>query len=312
MKHDRLFQILYILLNEGETTAPKLAEQFEVSTRTIYRDIDSLSMSGIPIYTAQGKNGGISLMENFTFDKSLFTDKEQNEILFALESLKATDVEVDNVLTKLGMIFHKNSTNWLEVEFSRWRYKGVDTDRFNILRQGILNKQSIEISYISGSGQETSRKINPLKLIFKQTHWYLQAYCKNAEDFRTFKISRIKELILLDEYFEEIMISSPQIDSYQIKEARLYRSDESYNNGLTSVKLKFVPQIAHRVYDEFPSDDIIKEENGYLTVMTKLPIDFWIYNYILSFGENVQIIQPDSLKNQIQNFLRRMQNHYKS
>ncbi len=120
MKNDRLFQIIYILLNEGETTAPKLADRFDVSTRTIYRDVDSLSMAGIPIYTSQGKNGGISLIEHFTFDKALFTDKEQNEILFALESLRATDVEVDDVLLKLGTLFQKNSTNWLEVDFSRW------------------------------------------------------------------------------------------------------------------------------------------------------------------------------------------------
>lgn len=305
MKHDRLFQILYILLNEGETTAPKLAEQFEVSTRTIYRDIDSLSMAGIPIYTSQGKNGGISLMEHFTFDKSLFTDKEQNEILFALESLKATDVEIDNVLSKLAMLFQKNSTNWLEVDFSRWGYKGVDTERFNILRQGILNKQAIKISYISGSGKETHRKINPLKLIFKQSHWYLQAYCSTAEDFRTFKISRIKELLLLDETFEETIVSPPQIDTSEINK-------KTFDDGLTSVKLKFVPQIAHRVYDEFPPNDIAIEDNGYLTVTTKLPIDFWIYHYLLSFEEDVEIIEPISLKEEVQNFLKKMQKHYKS
>lgn len=305
MKSDRLFQILYTLLNEGETTAPKLAAQLEVSTRTIYRDIDSLSIAGIPIYTSQGKNGGISLMEHFTFDKSLFTDKEQNEILFALESLKATDVDVDNILSKLGMIFQKNSTNWLEVDFSRWGYKGVDTDRFNILRQGILDKQVIKLSYISRSGKVTHRKINPIKLIFKQGHWYLQAYCSIAEEFRTFKISRIKELLLTGETFEEITVNLPKIDTSGIKE-------KIVDDGLTSVKLRFVPQIAHRVYDEFLLDDITKEDNGYLSVTTKLPIDFWIYHYLLSFGEDVEIIEPRSLIEEVQNFLNKMQNHYKN
>ena len=251
-------------------------------------------------------------MENFTLDKSLFTDKEQNEILFALQSLKATDIEVDLILSKLSTLFKKSNTNWLEVDFSRWGYRGIDTKRFNLLRQGILNKQVVEICYISGSGKETFRKINPVKLIFKQNNWYLQAYCQTANDFRTFKISRIKELLLSDDIFEEIPIEPPVIDNTEIKEKITHIENKQYEDGLVAVKLIFSPKIAYRVYDEFPPNDIKKEDNGYLTVTTKMPMDLWIYHYILSFGEQVDIIEPFCLKKEIKEYLKKMLKHFES
>ena len=119
MKTDRLFQILYILLEKQTVTAPELAEKLEVSVRTIYRDVDTLSASGIPVYTLQGKNGGISLMPGYTFDKSLLSDKEQEEVLFALQGMKAAGQEVSPLLNKLGTAFKKANRNWIEIDFSR-------------------------------------------------------------------------------------------------------------------------------------------------------------------------------------------------
>lgn len=304
MKHDRLFQILYILLNEGKTKAQKLADQFEVSKRTIYRDIDSLSMAGIPIYTSQGKNGGISILENFTLDKSLLTEKEQNIILFGLNSIKVTDAKVDLLLSKLGTFFNKNMDNWIEVDFSRWGYRSVDTERFELLRRGILNKRIVKICYISGRGEETIRDINPLKLVFKQNNWYLQAYCQRANDYRTFKISRIKNICLTDKIFNEMNISPPQIDGNDI--------EGEYENRLSLVKFIFSPNVAHRVYDEFSPDDIKIEDNGNLMVTTTMPNDFWTYNYVLSFGEQVEIIEPVLLKKEIREYLIKMQKHLES
>ena len=101
MKNDRLFQIVYLLLDKGTMTAPELARALEVSVRTIYRDIDALSLAGVPVYATQGKNGGVSLLPNYAFDKALLSDEEQNQILYAIQSLRAVDQPVDALLNKL-------------------------------------------------------------------------------------------------------------------------------------------------------------------------------------------------------------------
>ena len=121
MQMARLFEIVQILLNEKDVTAKKLAKHFEISVRTVYRDIEALMFAGIPIYSERGKNGGIRLMEDYVMDRALISDKDQNEILYALQSLKALNYPDNNkILSKLNSIFNRKSTNkWIEVEFSK-------------------------------------------------------------------------------------------------------------------------------------------------------------------------------------------------
>ena len=133
MKNDRLFQILYLLLEKGTITAPELSRALEVSVRTIYRDIDALSLAGVPVYATQGKNGGVSLLPNYAFDKALLTDEEQNQILYAIQSLRAVDQPVDALLSKLGGLFQKQNASWIEVDFSRWGMGSTDNARFERL-----------------------------------------------------------------------------------------------------------------------------------------------------------------------------------
>ena len=121
MKISRLFEIVYLLLEKKTITAKELAEHFEVSVRTIYRDIDILSSAGIPVYFQRGKSGGIKLMDNYIINKSLFSQDEQNEILYALQSLNATNYPNNNkTLSKLSTIFNKKSDNWIKIDFSRY------------------------------------------------------------------------------------------------------------------------------------------------------------------------------------------------
>ncbi len=121
MQISRLFQIIYILLKKKSITARELSDHFEVSVRTIYRDIDALCQAGIPIYSSQGKGGGISLVDKFIFDKSLFSEVEQDKILLALQSLSAVGYDdINDVLSKLSNLFQKSDINWIEVDFSNW------------------------------------------------------------------------------------------------------------------------------------------------------------------------------------------------
>lgn len=302
MKTDRLFQILYILLEKQTITAPELAEKLEVSVRTIYRDVEALAVSGIPVYTLPGKNGGISLMPGYTFDKSLLSDKEQEEVLFALQSMKATGQEVSPLLNKLGTAFKKANRNWIEIDFSRWGFKKTDTVKFECIKQGILNKQILEMRYSSSYGEETTRRVKPIRLVFKSSAWYIQAYCMKAQDFRTFKMNRIISLESTGESFCEDFDCDkiPEVDGEEMPEQMIM------------MKLRVLPSMAFRAYDEFNFGDIKKQADGSVIVSTAMPCGDWIYSYLLSFGTGVEIVEPVELREDIKKYLEKMINQYKT
>lgn len=202
MQINRLFETIYILLDKKTTTAKKLAERFEVSERTIYRDIETLSSAGIPIYASQGKGGGISLLDDYVLDKSILSEREQNEILYALQSLSVTKApQTDQVLAKLSSLFHKNKTSWIEVDFSPWGSDESSIGQFTVLKDAILSRRIIEFHYFNSSGEKSTRKVEPVKLVFKVNAWYLQAFCLTKNTNLTFKISRMSNLRMTPQTF---------------------------------------------------------------------------------------------------------------
>ena len=298
MKNDRLFQILYILLEKGTTTAPELAEMLEVSVRTVYRDVEALSMAGVPVCTAAGKGGGISLMSGYAFNKALLSDEEQNQILFSIQSLQAAGQRIDTLLSKLGGMFQKQNTNWIEVDFSRWGLGRVDHERFKLLRSAILEKRILHIHYCGTSGEISERKIKPFKLIFKDKSWYLQAFCLKADDFRLFKVTRIMELRLTDVRFPETFADSPPMES------------ELPPVFTTAIKLLLSPAVAFRAYDEFDCSSIEKQPDGSMRVTVKFPMDSWVAGYLLSFGTDVEIVEPIELRAQIAAYAKKIYEHH--
>lgn len=154
MQESRLFKIVYHLLDKGRATAPELSEKFEVSVRTIYRDIDALSGAGIPIYTEAGRNGGIYLMNDFVLDKAVLTEEEKREILTALHSINSTN-NIDNrqILQKLSAIFNVSSESWLEVDFSKWGNNGTDNAKFELLKSAIIHQRCVKITYANSYGR---------------------------------------------------------------------------------------------------------------------------------------------------------------
>lgn len=282
MRESRLFKIVYHLLDKGQVTAPELAEKFEVSVRTIYRDIDALSMAGIPIYAEAGRNGGIHLMKDFVLDKVVLSKEEKQEILMALQSVNTTqNINTNQTLQKLSAIFNLSSENWLEVDFSRWGNKETDNEKFDLLKLAVIHKKCIKIAY-AGSYKEISERIVwPLKLVYKAKAWYLKAFCTEKQDQRLFKLNRILDLKILNESFSYQDISKP-IDI----------SEKEYNQ----ITLCFKKEAAYRVYDEFDKTQIQQQENGDLIVSVKMPEDEWLIGFLLSFGTQVEVISPNYLK----------------
>ena len=174
MKDNRLFRILYYILENGKVTANELADKFKVSVRTIYRDIDSISSAGIPIYALQGKGGGIEIAEDFILSKLLLSENEKQQIMSALQGLDNTTKQHENeLLTKLSALFKMKNTNWIEVDFNNWQNNKMYERTFNGIKSAILSKNIVSFTYFSSNEEETNRIVKPVRLLFKSQDWYL-------------------------------------------------------------------------------------------------------------------------------------------
>ena len=296
MQINRLFEIVYILLERKTITAKELAERFEVSTRTIYRDIEILSQAKIPVYANKGNGGGIGLLEDYVLDKSMLSEEEQNQILFALQSMeKISNQDEKNILEKMSSIFNKIKTNWIDVDFSDWGTNGEQDQTFNLIRNAILKHNVIEFVYYNSYGEEKKRQAEPLQIYFKDKSWYLKAYCRLKQDYRLFKISRMKDIKLLNETFEREL---PQI------------KENKFDYKTIQLELEISKDMSYRVYDEFKREDIIKNKNGDFIVKVEFPENDWVYGYILSFGENVKVLSPGYVKSIIKEKLKKSLKNY--
>lgn len=282
MSDSRLFKVLYHLLSKGHATAPELAEMFEVSQRTIYRDIEALSGAGIPVYTEPGRNGGICLLKDFVLDRALLSKQEKQEILAAIQSMSATGSALGmDMLTKLSALFHVDAANWLEVDFSRWGRQSADSSKFEQLKSAVIQHREVKIVYENTNSERSVRTVQPLKLSYKSKEWYLKAFCLEKQDFRMFKLNRILNLDVLNRTFVP----------------KLYPETEpDYGQTCSRIVLLFSKEIAYRVYDEFDETQIERQDNGDFLVSAWLPIDQWLMGYLLSFGAQLQVKEPAYLK----------------
>ena len=295
--NNRLFEIVYILLQKKKITARELAEKFEVSTRTIYRDVETLSRANVPIYATQGKDGGIALLDRFVLNKTILSEEEQNQILFALQSMKnVSGQDEKGVLEKLSTLFNKAVSDWIKIDFSGWKKDGAQKTRFEIIKKAILNKSRIEFVYYNSNGEKSKRIAEPLQIWFKDKSWYLMSYCKLKEDYRIFKISRMKEIKMLREHFER------ELPKEQKGKTRDFK--------IISLKLEISKDMAYRVYDEFENEGIIKNKNGDFVVKVEYPENEWVWSYVLSFGEYAKVLSPKKAKEIIKEKLEKSLENY--
>lgn len=298
MQESRLFKIVYHLLDKGQATAPELAEKFEVSVRTIYRDIDALSEAGIPIYAEAGRNGGIHLMNDFVLDKAVLSKEEKQEILTALQSINFTkNISSSQTLQKLSAIFNLSSENWLEVDFSRWGNKGIENEKFELLKSAVVHQKCVKITYANSYGTISERIVQPLKMSYKSMSWYLKAYCTEKQDYRIFKLTRIIDLEVLADSFRKS--SFPELN-------------EALGQTYNTIILGFPQNMSYRVYDEFDKTQVTRQENGDLIVSAHMPEDEWLIGYLLSFGTQVDIIEPAYLREIVAEQAKKIYEKYKS
>lgn len=294
MKNGRLFEILYLLVEKREVTAGELAKRLEVSERTIYRDIDALSAAGIPVYAQKGKGGGVRLMDQFVLDRALLSQSQQDEVLFALQAIRATGGG-EEALSRLSALFRREAGDWLEVDFTDWGSASAERENFSLVKRAILERRPLTFTYYSSAGEKSRRTVEPARLVFKSGCWYLSAFCRSRQDWRIFRLVRMEEL-------------SPKEGTCPPRrppERLEPPMPEGYRGG--DLRLRFAPSAAWRVRDYFHPKEITPRPDGTLLVECTFPEDQWLLSFLLSFGGQLEVLAPaywrDILKEEIKKSL---------
>ena len=286
MKIDRLIGILSILLQEEKTTAPKLAEKFEVSRRTINRDIEDLCKAGIPIRTAQGTGGGISIMDGYCIDRTILTSKDMQMILAGLRGL-------DSVSGKryYGQLMEKIQTGSSEfisgrdsmlIDLSSW-YKGSLAPKIEVIQNAIENRHIIQFMYYAPSG-ESNRRVEPYYLVFQWSSWYVWGWCLERKDYRLFKLNRMDCVVETDHGFLRREVPMPDL------------SNEKIFPGGIKVKALFTPNMKWRLVEEFGPNCFTETDDGRLLFSADYTDMENLVTWLMTFGAKVEVLEPEEVR----------------
>ena len=289
MKIDRLIGILSILLQQERVTAPYLAERFEVSRRTINRDIEDLCKAGIPLVTAQGANGGISIMEGYRLNRTLLTSSDMQAILAGLRSLDSVSGtnKYQQLMDKLAVGNQDliNVDSHIVINLSSW-YKESLTPKIKLIQDAIEGRHYIQFDYYAPGG-EGGRLIEPYLLVFQWASWYVWGWCTKREDYRLFKLNRMLELKVAGEQFEK-----RDLPKYEPRVEAAYPFE-------ISVTAVFEPEMKWRLIEEYGVDSFRIREDG------KLQFQFYfhdkenLFSWLLTFGDKVELLEPEGLREEI-------------
>ena len=289
MKTDRLIGILSILLQEEKTTAPELAEKFEVSRRTINRDIEDLCKAGIPIRTAQGTGGGISIMDGYRMDRTILTSKDMQMILAGLRSLDSVSGNryYGQLMEKIqtGSSEFISERDFMLIDLSSW-YKGSLVPKIEVIQNAIENRHTIQFKYYAPSG-DSNRRIEPYYLVFRWSSWYVWGWCIKRGDFRLFKLNRMDEVIISEQEFSRRQVPMPDL------------SDEKIFPGGIKVKALFEKDCKWRLVEEFGPECFSVQQNGKLLFHADYTDKENLITWLLSFRDKVELLEPEEIREEI-------------
>ena len=301
MKIDRLIGIISILLQKDKVTAPYLAEKFEVSRRTINRDVENLCKAGIPIVTEQGKNGGISIAEGYKVDKTLFTSGEIQAILSGLKSLDSVSGSnrYQLLMDKLscGSNDYVGASGPVVINLSSW-YQSSLPPKFELIKDAIERKKKIEFHYY-GPGGDNTRILEPCLLIFEWSSWYVWGYCLLRDDFRMFKLNRMDQIRCTNEDCEKREIPLYHMDPRKV----------SWTNGV-EVTAEFDKSMKWRLIEEFGINSFSENADGRLLMNISWSDQESLFGWLLGFRDCVRIIEPVEYQKDFLNLLERIKNLY--
>lgn len=288
-------------------SAPALANLLEVSTRTIYRDIETLSMAGIPIYTTTGKNGGIGISDSYKIDKQLLNLKDITSLLVGLNSINEIlpKKSLDTVTLKIKGLLDKKSKADVEKRIEQFKISHTNKEVIQsvkileYIQSAIQKEKLLKIVYKDKAGKLTKRSVEPYRMLYKGNTWYLQGYCLSKHDFRTFKLNRIVHFEMLDTSFVPREVPISQLNEFRF-----------HDKNICIAKLRITDNLKDKFISLYGQACIIAKYNDYCIVQIPIPINDWGLNHILSFGEDCQCLEPYELKEGIKTKLKKMIDNY--
>ena len=297
-------------MNRDKVTARELADYFEVSVRTIYRDLETINQAGIPIIAFQGSQGGYGIMDNYKIDKQILNSNEMNSIVVALKGLDKTvdKRDIKNIIEKIKVLIPDLEENKIakkkkyHIDYTPWGVTSREKEKLDVIEEAIDDNQLISFSYMNLQGIKTKRKVEPMTLVLRGSSWYLYGYCRLREDYRLFKSYRMREVSTLADRFirrEE-----------EFDDSIFYQRDQE-RSKVVDLVLKFGPEVRGRVEEWFGEEDITIKDDKSILVETSYPEDEWVYGFILSFGDNVEVLKPDYIRDIIKEKAGKILDKYK-
>jgi len=300
MQIDQLFEFVYILIDKKQSTASEMAKRFGVSTRTIYRWIEALSVSGVPVYSLKGRGGGIAISEKYALDKRILSEEERIAIVSsvkALNNLSGNSASVMNANIKAaekisGLV--ASDTDWLEVDFSPWSPEGSDVQKlFSILRDSILKHRQVSFDYFRGDGNVENRTVHPWKLVYKGQAWYLQGWCTARKTERFFKLTRMKNVLMTGKS------AGVSKNSFYEQHTSTPPSQETNKPKMITIKAKVSRYKISYLLDTFICSEVKQNNDGSITAAFTVPDEEWLTDLLLGFGPDMKIISPKSIRKKI-------------
>lgn len=298
MKIDRLISIIMILLDKERISAQELADMFEVSPRTIYRDIDTISMAGIPVRGASGVGGGFEIMPEYKIDKKVFSISDLSAILMGLSSLSGMirGDELVNALAKVKSFIPADKVKDIElknnqicIDLSPWMGNRNIQPSLEIIKIALQESKLLAFEYIAHHGNKTERITEPYQLVLKSNHWYLQGYCHNRNDFRLFRLSRISNLQMKEETFTPRCFQKPQLNFTDILTTMQTKIKIRIHKSVMDMVLEFCP------YEDFSPDD----NENYIVNFPFIENNYY-YNILFSFGNKCECLEPLHIRTEMQ------------
>lgn len=294
MKVDRLVSIIMILLDKKRIGAQELADMFEVSPRTIYRDIDAINLAGIPVLSTPGVGGGFEIMQQYKLDKKVFSSSELSAILTGLYGLSEMmhSRELENALAKVksfipadkaGEITLKTGQLW--VDLTPWLENRDLRPYLEMVKTALEENRLLSFEYIDGHGNKTVRTAEPYRLVLKNGHWYWQGYCYKRKDFRLFRLSRTLKLGIQDVYFTPKECPDPQL-SYADEAAAMQ----------TKIKIRIHKSIMDRVLDNCAYEQLLPDGDAHFVVVFPFIENEYYYDMLLGFGNKCECLSPPHVR----------------
>jgi len=297
MKIDRLISIIIILLEKERIGAQELADMFEVSPRTIYRDIDAINMAGIPVRGASGVGGGFEIMQEYKIDKKVFSTADLSALLMGLSSLSniVRGDELVNALAKVKSFIPADrakdielKANQIYIDLSPWMGNRNIQPYLEIIKTALQENKLLSFEYITHRGNKTTRSAEPYQLVLKSSHWYLQGYCHKRNDFRLFRLSRMSNLQIQEEFFTPRDYQKPQLD---------------FSDFLATMQAKIIIRIhksvMDRVLDYCAYEHFSPDGDEHYIVSFPFIENEYYYNILFSFGDKCECIEPLHIRSEM-------------